>query len=493
MADARRLGSRGAAAVCACAALGSAALVFGQRTSFHDADTALLAIMAKQRLTWFYWDQNRFGNLVPFATAWIAPIRLNLAAQLWLGSVAGFASIGFAMELAGIRTRRVEAFAVTVIVLMTCMRPEFVGGFFTGPVPYPVSCAMCYLGLRAARAEGGGAAALALSAVLFWLAFFVNAALAAFVLPVLALGCLRPGRRPRLTLAMALLGTVAAAALSLLSGPGTPSAVAPGGDPLRAALTAMAGQFDATWLLAAASAVAAIALAAGRGVGAPLALRSQTAAVVWAMLASACLYASLQWVQLNGNLARYYFVQVFTAATLVACWMSETLLATLPQMTRRGRALLQHGLLAAAFASIAWAAGGVHSLRFVSAVQGRELAINADMKAIARQVPGDRPAVVVGDYWLAVPIVFALLDRAAAPPIFALTSHWQVMRPELQRVLASSQPVTLICVQVPLANCVEQLEGWGGLPSHGRQHAVAAEAGLASGGTYIVATSRPGG
>ena len=211
------------------------------------------------------------------------------------------------------------------------------------------------------------------------------------------------------------------------------------------------------------------------------------------MLASACLYASLQWVQLNGNLGRYYFAQVLTAATLAACWMSETLLAALPQMTRRGHVLLRHGLLAAALAATLWAAGGVHSLRFVSAVPGRELAINADMKAVARQVPGDRPAVVVGDYWLAVPIVFALLDRAAAPPAFALASHWQVMRPELKRVLASGQPVTLICVQVSLDDCTAQLDEWGGLPPHGRQQTVAAEAGLASGGSYIVATSRPGG
>lgn len=394
--------------------------MFGQQTGFHDADTALLAIMAKEKLTWFYWDQNRFGNLVPFATAWIRPIRLNLMAQLWLGSVAGFASIGFVMELAGIGARRVEAFAVTVIVLMTCMRPEFISGFFTGPVPYPVSCAMCYLALRVARAKRG-TAMLALPAALFWLAFFVNAALAAFVLPVLALNCLRPGPRPRLTLAMALLGAAAAASMAMLSGPGTPSAITPGNDPMRAALTAMAGQFDATRLLAAVT-VAAAAMA-GRGGGAQFAVRSQTAAVVWAMLASACLYASLQWVQLNGNQARYYFAQVFTAATLVACWISQMLLTALPEMTRRGRAIFRHGLLAAALAYTVWVAGGVHAIRFVSAVQGRELAINADMKAIARQVPGDRPTVMVGDYWLAVPIVFALLDRAAAPRTFALTNQ----------------------------------------------------------------------
>ncbi len=465
--------------------------MFGQRTGLHDADTALLAIMAKEKLTWFYWDQNRFGNLVPFATAWIRPIRLNLAAQLWLGSVAGFASIGFVMELAGITARRVEAFAVTVIVLMTCMRPEFIGGFFTGPVPYPVSCAMCYLGLRAARAGGGRTAMLVLAAGLFWLAFFVNAALAAFVLPVLALHCLRAGSRPRLTLAAALLGA-AAAALSMLSGPGTPSAITPDGDPMHAALTAMASQFDATRLLAAVSIVAAVAVVARRSAGAPHMPRSQVAVVAWAALASACLYASLQWVRMNENQPRYYFAQVFTVATLIACWMSRTLLAALPQMTRRGRAIFRHGLLAAALASILWVAGGVHGIRFVSATVGRERAINADMKTIARQVPGDRPVVVAGSYWLAVPIVFALLDRVDAPRAFALTNHWEVMRPELRRVLASGQPVTLVCVQIPLDNCADQLDAWGALPPRERQQTMQAETDLASGGHAVIAASRPG-
>ncbi len=473
--------------------LGSAALVFGQGTGMHDADTALLAIMAKEKLTWFYWEQNRFGNLVPFATAWIRPIRLNLVAQLFLGSVAGFASIGFVMELAGITARRAEAFAVAVIVLMTCMRPEFIGGFFTGPVPYPVSCAMFYLGLRAARAQGGHnqggrTAMLTLSAVLFWLAFFVNAALAAMVLPVLAFDCLlvgRTGLRPRLTLGTALFAAGAAAILSMLSGPGTPYGVVLGGDPLRAALAAMAGQFHITRLFVAASVIAAFSLAC-RGIGPALKVRFQTAVVIWALLASACLYACLQWVQLNGNLPRYYFVQVFAAVTLVACWMSEMLLATLPAMTARGRAILRHGLLAAALASILWVAGGVHGIRFVSATPGRELAINADMKMIARQVPGDRPAIVVGSYWMTVPIVFALLDRAV-PRVFALTNHWQVMRPELRRVLASDQPVTLICMQIPLGKCTSQLEEWGRLPPHARQQTAESEAELASGGRAIIA------
>ena len=42
--------------------------------------------MAKKWLIRLCCDQNRLSNLVLFAIAWIAPIRPNQVAQLWLWS-----------------------------------------------------------------------------------------------------------------------------------------------------------------------------------------------------------------------------------------------------------------------------------------------------------------------------------------------------------------------------------------------------------------------
>ena len=488
----RRFGAFPTIAVAACVVVGSLALVFGARTSTHDADTALFAIMAKEKITWYYWDQNRFGSLIPFLTAWIRAVPINMAAQLFLGSVAGFASIAFVMELTGVRTWRLEGFFVAIILLMTCMKPQFVGAYFVGPVPYPVSCALFYAGLRMARSQIRMAIMLPLAALLFWLAFFVDFALCVIVVPILGVDCLRSwrSRAPWLTLGLALLGALVAFVQSTLPATRTPSAIVGGEDPLGAALGAMLGMFNVTHFAVAAGLVAICWFAARRCIPTRLSVPSAALIIPGILLASAGLYASTLWVQLNGNQPRYYLIQDFTIATMAACWMAGVTIGSLHQVAPRLLAVLRYGLPAVALASTVWLAGGVRPIRFVSTVPGRELAVNTDMKAIARRTPVDHPVVVAGDYWLTMPIVYALLSRRDAPRVFALAPNWQTMRPELRKVLASGQAVTLLCVQLPLGYCGDILANWGGLRPGERRQIVVGEDSLASGGEYIIAESQ---
>ena len=50
----------------------------------QQADNLLPAFFSTDHLTWFYWSQSRFGNIVPVLAFPIQDIRLNLIFQVFL-------------------------------------------------------------------------------------------------------------------------------------------------------------------------------------------------------------------------------------------------------------------------------------------------------------------------------------------------------------------------------------------------------------------------
>jgi hypothetical protein len=52
--------------------------------SSFDADTTLQAVMSTQKVTTFYWGQDRFLNFFPFVLSWIPNIKFNLFAHMFV-------------------------------------------------------------------------------------------------------------------------------------------------------------------------------------------------------------------------------------------------------------------------------------------------------------------------------------------------------------------------------------------------------------------------
>jgi hypothetical protein len=55
-----------------------------------NADRVLVSIMSLQRVTLFYWGQDRFANFIPFALSLITKPHLNLFLQFLFFSLAFF-------------------------------------------------------------------------------------------------------------------------------------------------------------------------------------------------------------------------------------------------------------------------------------------------------------------------------------------------------------------------------------------------------------------
>ena len=91
-----------------------AALRSAHLCNLYDADSILPALISLQKLTLFYWGQNRYGNLLPFLASWIHSINLNFQAQAYLRAL-GTASIPlFVFCFTGLRRHWTVAYAIAL-------------------------------------------------------------------------------------------------------------------------------------------------------------------------------------------------------------------------------------------------------------------------------------------------------------------------------------------------------------------------------------------
>ncbi len=488
----------------------SAMMTFGTSHQVHDADSLLPAVMSIKKLTWYYWSQNRFGNLLPFLASPVRGIKANFYLQVYLRHVCGFLSVSMVLALAGDRARHYEQFFVAVLTMLFAA-DRFTGAFFNPAVSQPVSCAVFVLGLWLAERSGGNAIArlgvwAAVTAV-FWVAFFVNLSLVALVLP-LGFGCWLLGLPSPLGNRASCAAMVLAFALAWLHArrfvPVTPTGLSPHWDALNVAAGAVASEIDLTALamvLVGAGIIAAILRRCGpateMGRQGDVAIPVQQLALSAAVVFTAVVYADTDWVQLNLNGSRYFNVIQLFAVVLPACWswnmlcsaarLGPSLFGTVrPATVRAWMPGWRFALPAAALVAVALDAGPPGKLTFVTEARPDPLAVNADVSAILSHVPPGLPMIAVGKYWTAVPLVFARLARKGGSASYAAVIHWEPMRPDISGLLQSGRPFTLVCLSPNAPDCLPRALAWSGTLPGPRTTLIHGPAPLGDGGVYTI-------
>jgi hypothetical protein len=458
-------------------AVAAAALLL-DLSSLHGlehGDSIVPVLVSLQRWTPFYWDQERFGMLVPLL-AW--PVRdplANLLLQRGLLVLAGLGAVVLLARhvLAGRDWPLAGALATGSLLALAPGEWLFE---YLGDQPYGLGLALALGGL--ALAEGGGgpsarrgaeggarawaeawprvpALRLAGALALVLLAHWVNAAAGLLLLPLalaragadLLEGVRARDVRARLGLEAGLLaiglaaGQAAIAAYPALTGKPLrleTGALAPGEWPRAwATLFENAWREAAIWgsvlVVAAAAGVLLLALPPLRRGLRPALLRAGV--LLAAALAYALLAGSLRWVQANAFHWRYLAPSAVLVHLAATSLLAEPL-ARLPRLARPA------GLAALALVPLgALLAGGAPSLA----------AVRADLDRVAgahtEAILAARCTAIAGDYWTVWPAVWhALLvrrERGDPLPVYGVSHR---SGPTLPAFLAVPPEQRRVCV-----------------------------------------------
>jgi len=396
---------------------------------FHDSDSLVPVLMSLQRWTLFYWEQNRFGSLLPLLALPVRGPFHNLLVQVGLRLLAVVLSF-FLLARAVVPRPYWPAVGAVTLVLYIVGKGQFAHCFLQTQ-PYPQATVLALGGLavlgdcrRAGRIGGG--------ALLIGLAFWVSPSLVFWLLSLMALRWVlglgetnpHPGRSRGLSirrlLPFALVG--AAFVASVLA-----TRFAPwGGTDLGAAkvaawphawgaLAAGEARFLGIPLGLAAAVLAGCAFAARRSARARLAaatglcLLGSTAAELLALGTS-------QWVHLNEMAIRFFSCGLLSAGMALPAMAAVLLLEGRPRRHRLGNVLALAALVPAA-----WFRFGPPSPAAARA-------------AFDRHVGHAAPAVVaagcthvLGSYWRVWPAVLAadqiLWERGETRQVWGITTR----------------------------------------------------------------------
>jgi hypothetical protein len=469
----------GSVATFAALALAAALVDLGGFHRLEHGDSIVPVLVSLQRWTFFYWDQERYGMLVPLLALPLRDPLWNLLLQRFVLILAGLAAVVLlARHVLPGRDWRVAGALAAALVLLAWPAPWAFE--YLGDQPYGLSLALALAGLavaepvarsgaspapglaagrssvrpeRSARAsgrgvEGRGSARLAAGLLLSVAAHWVNAATGLFLLPLaaaraavdLAEGEERAAVRGRLIVDTGLLAAGLAAGQAMLRlwpvVTGYPLRLAMGPLPVAEWPSAWATLFGRAWSEAGAlPAVLAAIAAAGVALLALPAFRprSRTAllralALAAAALAYALFTGTLSWVRDNAFHWRYL------APSVVLLQLAAVSLAVEP-LSHAAR--LARPVLALAVALVplaALAAAGSPSLARVRA--------DLDDLSGARteDVLAARCTLVAGDYWSVWPTVFHA----------ALVAHERGLDARVYGLAHRANPTVPFWVELPL-------------------------------------------
>lgn len=438
-----------------------------------NADALLLSLISTQKLTFYYWGQDRLASLLPLLAFPIQDVRLNFYAQALAQAALFFGLIGLFVgyhqrERAEPTAPATGSAALAGPLLVTsaaflATTTDFIGYQFLLEQQYVISLLIYLVGLDCI-VRGSHARILAGSLLVLVAAFVIPATLIMAPLAFVMAG--RHGRWIRGASAMGISFAALAIAsiaprLFLDSGPGadayTDFDVARMADNLGFAWSLVTASVDSTRAYVIALGSVAILASTWRR-------RSRQALVAcvgvvflstgWTMLFTANL-----WVSLNGFSARYYF-PVYAAWLFLVAGASQTLWAELAAIASRvrlsGRPLPDAALRRIAAAGIALVSATllvVGIARLLTDEGVPVLAVARPSAIVAQELDVD---FVVGSYWDVWPITFS--SHTLGEELPAVTFRGEVFRGEVLSSLADGAPdadgrVRLLCAGTFLEAC----------------------------------------
>jgi hypothetical protein len=435
----------------------------------HDADSVILSIMARQKLTLFYWGQNRYMNLLPMLIAWIDDISMNQQVQVWLRASLAAAFPLFVIVLLRPRASLLLCFAAALAALLTVFQLDLIRILWTDGQPYGLSLAlMTGAMLLTSRLSGRGLAKRAAFVIvgfgLVVLAMLVNASLLIVMAPLFGLLILfAPSIQNVLLLVMSLGGYGVSKKLSNWIGGREYDNIIFDPTNLATAWNRILSGVDGTalgllaFLFLSALIVTQVRHRSVRNGGdpviAPLAVRSLALSV--ACLIYMLLVPNIEWVILNISHVRYFGLIL----VLITCMFAIVTVDALVDGERQvGRALAPAAMLVAAAVLFrtSWPIAFPLSQQcsFIALAPGSAAKSSPDFARLAL----DRNIhLILGDYWKVWPAVYDAMKLSGRDDIYGLTLRAEEMRPQILSRLDTNADEHLLCTEMDMAVCMQWL------------------------------------
>lgn len=123
-----------------------ALIVFNWAVPTHfDADTVLQSVMSMQKVTLFYWGQDRYANFLPFLYSWVPSPKANLLAIYCTSGIVFFLLLELISDLLAklsgrkIATFRLVFFLVLSLVSLLVLNKKGIYTFAYAAQPYSMS------------------------------------------------------------------------------------------------------------------------------------------------------------------------------------------------------------------------------------------------------------------------------------------------------------------------------------------------------------------
>ncbi len=414
----------------------------------QDGDGVLTSLISTQKLTWYFWGQDRLLNFLPALAAPVTDVQANAHLQIFLRAFMAFlAPVGL---LVLIQEDRRSWFITTVLAgffLALSLSDQY--GLFNLYVqhnPFGTSLVLWGISTAILRAWPGAASVLAALAAAF-LAYATNAALMMLMLPVLVfLMLFGKGEERRglfLLLAVQAVALVMAAAHAWVFGERSTSPfIHPSWPAVLAVWKTLSTHLHLGGLgaLGAASVVAA------------LLLRTRQAWLVLvlaaAMPVAVTALSALVWVQVNFFNIRYFLVFVLAYCTFCA-FLWVTLFARVLNMP--AQALVAAGCVAYVF---------VVKLGGLSSEPGEIVSTTwrGQAKASALVVVEEKANLVAGGFWDVWPVVFlanAHWQRRGSDglPVYGVAPRGHVLRNKLLGEVSREKGLKVLCLVDSIEEC----------------------------------------
>jgi hypothetical protein len=380
----------------------------GRLHAGQGSDSLIPVLVSLQRWTPFFWEQDRFGMLVPLLAMPFHHPLTNLLVQNGLMCVAALlAPFLVARSVTRDASAWTLAGAVANALFLLCARPEVRFDWLVMQ-PYALSMSLAAGALIAAERSGLGwtAAACALMCLAHW----VNVGVSMLLVPLV----LVRGHHVVRSMLMTAAGAAAGTMLIPLSPFRTPTNLIPMTD-WPAAWSQLAGTTPTPFLHPALLGPIALAGAAGAAVVVTRRGGGREMRPAAALLISAVMYwlaiGTSRWVQMNLYYPRYVY------PTFLLCGVAWGLVAA---VILREHARRVTALVVVALAVVTIAAYGAPSLRGVRSTLDERFGV------MTPDVITSGATVIGGEYWTVWPAVFhanltAYREARRRTPIYGLT------------------------------------------------------------------------